>query len=983
MFRLGLRLCGKPSKYQLKNSSTFLVPDNASYLENLAEEDKNSPNSDSTTLVQLLRELSFSSNDLPLIPSKPATTPQNVDHDASSTPHTEALTETSKLAWLCRAWQMHGHRTVMSDPLCQSESLFRLPKLSTREVEELQPNLIGFTSQNLDQSFPLNLSAIKQIGLPPIQTLPTLRVLYDRLKTIYGGEIGYEFMHLPDPACRTWLHDRIQSSGENSESSPFTKDEKTEILTHLMWGGLFEHFLHTKFTGIKRFGLDGGEALIPGIMEMIVRSSRHGVEHIFMGMAHRGRLSILVNICGKPFEMLFNEFKGVSEKEEQGGASGDVKYHLGSSMEKKLKNGRSIQVTLLDNASHLESVNPIVEGFTRATQHYLGDDGKKRALVIQLHGDASFTGQGVCYETMNLSELSSFTTGGTLHVVINNQIGFTADPKNLRSSAYCTDLGLAFDCPVFHVNGDSPEAVVRAFRLATDFRNTFHKSAIVDFVCYRRYGHNEADEPMFTQPLMYRTIKTHPIIYTRYAEQKIQEGSVTRAVVEEIKERFTARLRQAFKDMESYKYEKSEWYGGYWKKLKKPMFNRADFRSTNITEELYHNLANAVVKVPPHMPLDFRLSEALETQKKKLESGVNLGWSETEIIALGSLHHENIHIRLSGRNVSHGNVQPRNVILYDQFTDQPFHPLSVLSNEKFQICDHVQGNFSTLGFELGYSMVNPYALIIWEIAEGALIDSAQVIVDQFFCAGEAKWGKPLNLIISLCHSCEHENSDFMGTRIERFLQATNEEIAPHSDGYCEQSHAKINLEIFVPTTPANYFHLLRRHVHRNFRKPSVFILPKHDQEFCDKEDLVKLNFNPIITDDSSKADIEVHRVLFCSGQVCYKLRRKLHGRANRGTVLIRIEQLAPWPDILIQKELNRFPNANIAWCQEEPQNMGAWSYVRPRLEVALRNRKRRLKTSSDKLYFIGRSPSFSPLIKNNKFFLEEEEELLKSAITTL
>eukprot|EP00759_Apiculatamorpha_spiralis_P045403 PhF_6_TR42169/c0_g1_i1/m.63758/K00164/OGDH, sucA; 2-oxoglutarate dehydrogenase E1 component len=963
MRRMGIRFQSVPRRYPLHKHDSFANMNNCAYLDEILESEGNEA-------WKNIVSGSAAPRDAPILKTeiRPASTSSGQTTFGSS-----ALGDAARLAWMCRAWEVRGHAIASVDPLNLHNGLLRLPELSGLKPEELEPQFFGFTDADIEREFSLGIS--DEIGglLGQHHTM-TLRAIHEKLKSIYAGPVGYEFMHIVDSQKTKWLRDRIETSHLFPSYKAPTNEQKINILEDLARGELFEKFLHDKFVGIKRFGLDGGESLIPGMMEMLTAASDHGIEHVVLGMPHRGRLSVLTNVCGKPMEALFKEFKGLSLDELQGEGSGDVKYHLGMSSKRQLRNGKCVNLSLMANPSHLEAVDPLVEGKTRAKQFYLQDDKHEKVMAVQIHGDAAFAGQGVCFETMGMCGLQSYKTGGTIHIVVNNQIGFTTDPKKSRSSPYCTDLGRVFGCPIFHVNGDCPEEVARVFKLATEWRTKFKSSVIIDLICYRRYGHNETDEPMFTQPLMYKAIKEHPSILTKYSRELIAQGVLKSEEFDALKTRINDSLRSSLQNASNYTFKKSEWFESYWTGFKKQAHVFGEHNPTQLSADRYAELAKSVCLVPERIKMHPTLKRVLDHRNQCLLKGTDLDWGAAEALAFGSLLKEGIHIRLSGQDVERGTFSHRHAVVHDQVTDEMYCALKVLSNGQFVASNSHLSEYGVLGYELGYSMENPKSLVIWEGQFGDFANGAQIIFDQFLSSGEAKWGRQCGIVVNLPHGYDGAGPEHSSGRIERFLQMVDEPecIIPYS----EASHVRINMEVVYPSTPANYFHVLRRQVHRNFRKPLIVFFSKaflRAPNVSSMQDIIGNTFQPVIK--ASNTDPQsVKRLIFCSGQISHYLLKAAADGARTDIAISRVEQLAPFPSTLIQEEIEKYSGAEVVWVQEEPRNMGAWNFVSPRLEAILEPLGKAPK-------YIGRPQCASVATGHKKQHDRQHKELMEAAIT--
>jgi 2-oxoglutarate dehydrogenase E1 component len=817
-----------------------------------------------------------------------------------------AVRDSIRALMLIRAYRVRGHLLATLDPLGLDK-----PRLNP----ELDPATYGFTDADWDR--PIFIDQV--LGLHN----PTLGQIMERLKATYCGHIGVEFMHIQDPEQKAWIQERIENIDNRTE---FTHEGKRFILQRLTAAEGFEHFLQLKYTGTKRFGLDGGEAMIPALEQIIKRGGQLGVKEYVVGMAHRGRLSVLTNFMGKPYKALFSEFQGNPAAPEDVQGSGDVKYHLGTSADRDF-NGNSVHLSLTANPSHLEAVNPVVEGKVRAKQAQRDDiPGGSQVVPLLIHGDAAMAGQGLVAETLMLSELMGYRTGGTIHFVINNQIGFTTAPRFSRSGPYPTDVAKAVQAPIFHVNGDDAEAVVHVCRIASEFRQRFKKDVVVDMFCYRRFGHNEGDEPAFTQPLMYKAIGAHKSVRTLYAEQLAAEGVVPAEESAQQERDFQAFLESEFEVSKSYKPNKADWLEGAWAGLDAACrdYVRGD---TAATEEQLQTVGKALVRVPEGFVLNPKIARQLKTKEQALKSGEGIDWATGEALAFGTLLMEGVPVRLSGQDSGRGTFSQRHAVLYDQETEAKHIPLTSVSNDQatFEVHDSPLSEAAVLGFEYGYTLAEPHALVLWEAQFGDFANGAQVIIDQFIASGEAKWLRMSGLVMLLPHGYEGQGPEHSSARLERYLQLSAED----------------NWQVVNCTTPANYFHALRRQVGRNFRKPLIVMTPKsllrHKAAVSPlKEFGPGSSFHRVLPETHELvAANKVRRVVLCSGKVYYDLLAVREARKIDDVALIRLEQLYPFPESPLAEELKKYPNAEVVWCQEEPENMGAWTFVDRRIEKAL------------------------------------------------
>ena len=875
----------------------------------------------------------------------------NVDVDENGLK--QAVLDSVRALMLIRAYRIRGHLTADLDPL-------NILKNDTHP--ELQPANYGFHESDMDRLIYID----NVLGLE----LATMREIVDIVKRTYCGTFALQYMHISNPSESQWLKERIEGYGKEIN---FTKRGRKAILNKLVEAEGFEKFLHVKYMGTKRFGLDGGESLIPAMEQIIKRGGALGVKDIIIGMPHRGRLNVLVNVLAKPLRAIFNEFQGGSFKPKEVDGSGDVKYHLGASSDREF-DGNKVHLSLTANPSHLEAVNPVVLGKARAKQEQYDDDTRRSVMPILLHGDAAFAGQGVVAECFGLSGLTGHRTGGTMHIVINNQIGFTTAPHFSRSSPYPTDIALMVEAPIFHVNGDDPEAVVHAARVATEFRQKFAKDVVLDIFCYRRFGHNEGDEPMFTQPFMYKTIKKHKTTLQLYSERLIADGLMPKSEIENCKDNFQEILNNEFDAGKDYKPNKADWLDGRWSHLNQ---NKENYQrgSTSISSKSFDQISKALTKKPKNFQLHKTVERQLIGKAEILKAGEALDWATGEALAFGSLLLEGFPVRLSGQDSARGTFSQRHSVLIDQETEERRYPLNHIDkNQKhYEVIDSMLSEYAVLGFEYGYSLSEPNALVVWEAQFGDFANGAQIMFDQFICSGERKWLRMSGLVMLLPHGFEGQGPEHSSARLERFLQNSAEE----------------NWIIANCTTPANYFHILRRQLHRTYRKPLVLMTPKsllrNKFAVSSKKEFVEgSSFHRVLWDDAQKGisktklkeDIKIKRIIACSGKVYYDLLQERDAHNLTDTYLLRVEQLYPVPALALTKELGRFKNADLIWCQEEPKNQGAWSFIEPNLEQILD----RLKVKAKRANFVGRPPSASPATGLASQHKEQQEKLVFEAL---
>ncbi|WP_424832375.1 2-oxoglutarate dehydrogenase E1 component [Ruegeria sp.] len=844
-----------------------------------------------------------------------------------------AVLDSLRALMLIRAYRIRGHLAADLDPLGMR---------AASNHPELDPKTYGFTDADMDR--PIFIDNV--LGLQ----MASMRQIVDIVKRTYCGTFALQYMHISDPEQAAWLKERIEGYGKEIQ---FTKEGRKAILNKMVEAEGFEKFLHVKYMGTKRFGLDGGESLIPAMEQIIKRGGALGIKDIVIGMPHRGRLNILANVMRKPYRAIFNEFQGGSFKPEDVDGSGDVKYHLGASSDREF-DGNSVHLSLTANPSHLEAVNPVVLGKVRAKQDQLKDTDRTAVMGILLHGDAAFAGQGVVAEGFGLSGLRGHKTGGTMHIVVNNQIGFTTAPHFSRSSPYPTDIALMVEAPIFHVNGDDPEAVVHAAKVATEFRQKFHKDVVIDIFCYRRFGHNEGDEPMFTNPIMYKKIKTHKTTLSLYTERLVKDGLIPEGEIEDMKAAFQAHLNTEFDAGKDYKPNKADWLDGRWSHLDK---NKDEYvrGETAISPDTMAEIGNALTHAPQDIAVHKTVARLLDHKKQMFESGKGFDWATGEALAFGSLLTEGYPVRLSGQDATRGTFSQRHSGFVHQDTEERYYPLNNVrkGQSNYEVIDSMLSEYAVLGFEYGYSLAEPNALTLWEAQFGDFANGAQIMFDQFISSGESKWLRMSGLVCLLPHGYEGQGPEHSSARLERFLQM------------CGQD----NWIVANCTTPANYFHILRRQLHRTFRKPLILVTPKsllrHKLAVSTAEDFTTgSSFHRVLWDDAQKGnsdtklvkDDKIKRVVMCSGKVYFDLLEERDARGIDDIYLLRIEQYYPFPAHSLINELERFKGAEIVWCQEEPKNQGAWSFIEPNIEWVLT----RIGAKHTRPRYVGRATSASP-----------------------
>jgi len=865
-----------------------------------------------------------------------------------------AVLDSIRALMIIRAYRIRGHLVADLDPLGMR---------SQTPHPELDPKSYGFTEADMDRPIFLDNVLGLQVG--------TMREILAIVQRTYCGTFALQYMHISEPEQAAWLKERIEGFDKEIK---FTRRGRQAILGKLVEAEGFEKFLHVKYMGTKRFGLDGGESLVPAMEQIIKRGGALGVRDIVIGMPHRGRLSVLANVMAKPYRAIFNEFQGGSFKPEDVDGSGDVKYHLGASSDREF-DGNTVHLSLTANPSHLEAVNPVVLGKARAKQDQHGDPERTSVLPILLHGDAAFAGQGVVAECFALSGLRGHRTGGTIHIVVNNQIGFTTSPHFSRSSPYPTDNALVVEAPIFHVNGDDPEAVVHAAKVATEFRQKFRKDVVIDMFCYRRFGHNEGDEPMFTQPEMYTKIKRHKTTLQLYTERLVADGLIPEGEIDDMKAAFQARMNEEFEAGKDYKPNKADWLDGRWKHLDARQ-EEYDRGRTWIKRETMDEVGAALTRVPEGLEIHKTVGRLLDAKKAMFETGEGFDWATAEALAFGSLCTEGYGVRLAGQDCTRGTFSQRHSAFVDQKTEERYYPLNNIreGQAKYEVIDSALSEYAVLGFEYGYSLSEPNALVMWEAQFGDFANGAQIMFDQFISSGERKWLRMSGLVMLLPHGFEGQGPEHSSARLERFLQMCAED----------------NWIVANCTTPANYFHILRRQIHRSFRKPLVLMTPKsllrHKLAVSTADEFLEgSSFHRVLWDDADQghsdtklvADDKIRRVVMCSGKVYYDLLEERDARGIDDVYILRIEQFYPFPALSLVKELERFKEAQVVWCQEEPKNQGAWTFIEPNIEWVLR----RIKAKAKRPKYAGRAASASPATGLASQHKAQQAALVNDALT--
>ena len=863
----------------------------------------------------------------------------------------QASKDSVRAIMLIRAYRIRGHLIANLDPLSIQEK---------KEHPELKPETYGFKKKDYNRKIFLD-------GVLGLQ-YANLNQILQILKKTYCSTIGYEFMHMGDPDEKAWIRNRIE--GPEKKIS-FTENGKKAILNKIVQAEGFEKYLHVKFVGTKRFGLDGGESLIPALEQIIKRGGSLGAKEIKIGMPHRGRLNVLANVMGKPFRAIFSEFFGKSVSASKD-FEGDVKYHLGASSNREF-DGNSVHISLTDNPSHLEAVNPVVLGQVRAKQFFHKDKERKKVIPVLMHGDAAFAGQGIVAECFAMSGLPGHNIGGTVHIIVNNQIGFTTAPRFARSSPYPSDVAKTAQAPIFHVNGDDPEAVVHCAKIATEYRQKFNRDVVIDMVCYRRFGHNEGDEPSFTQPIMYKKIKSHPTTLALYGKKLSVEGLTSPEKLQKEKIEFKDFLEKEFETSKNYKSE-LKWFDGAWSRFK-PGLGKDKKGKSGVDKGKLKEVGKKIFNIPRDFKAHKTLKRVFDMRNQMLLSG-KLDWSSAESLAIGTLLTEGFSVRLSGQDSGRGTFSQRHAILRNQDNHDRYIPVNNIENNqmKFEVIDSLLSELAVLGFEFGYSLSEPETLVLWEAQFGDFANGGQVIIDQFITSSESKWGRASGLVMLLPHGYEGQGPEHSSARLERFLQLCAGE----------------NIQVVNCTTPSNYFHALRRQMHREFRKPLIVMTPKsllrHKRCISNISEFTsKSTFHRVLEDDaynmeskliSLKKDKKIEKVVMCSGKIYYDLIEAREKFKNDKVVFIRLEQLYPFPAKTLANVLKRFTRSNFIWCQEEPKNMGAWNTVRNYIDRTLEI----INIKDINVKYVGRKASSSTATGNANKHLAQQKEILEKIL---
>ena len=876
---------------------------------------------------------------------------KEVNEDLNLSSVKEASKDSVRAIMLIRAYRIRGHLIANLDPLSIQKK---------EEHPELKPETYGFNKKDYKRKIFLD-------GVLGLQYADLSQIL-DILKRTYCSAIGYEFMHMGDPEEKAWIRNRIEGP---EKDIVFTQNGKKAILNKIIQAEGFEKYLHVKFVGTKRFGLDGGESLIPALEQIIKRGGNLGAKEIKIGMPHRGRLNVLANVMGKPFRAIFSEFFGKSVNASKD-FEGDVKYHLGASSNREF-DGNSVHISLTDNPSHLEAVNPVVLGQVRAKQFFHKDKDRKKVIPVLMHGDAAFAGQGIVAECFAMSGLPGHNIGGTIHIIVNNQIGFTTAPRFARSSPYPSDVAKIAQAPIFHVNGDDPEAVVHCAKIATEYRQKFNRDVVIDMVCYRRFGHNEGDEPSFTQPIMYRKIKSHPTTLTLYGKRLSAEGLTSDEKLQKEKVEFKQYLEKEFDISKSYKSE-LKWFDGAWSRFK-PGLGKDKRGVSGVERGKLEKIGKKIFTIPTNFNAHKTLKRVFELRKEMLNAG-KLDWSSAESLAIGTLLTEGFSVRLSGQDSGRGTFSQRHAILRNQENHDRYIPVNNIEKGqmKFEVIDSLLSELAVLGFEFGYSLSEPETLVLWEAQFGDFANGGQVIIDQFITSSESKWGRASGLVLLLPHGYEGQGPEHSSARLERFLQLCAGE----------------NIQVVNCTTPSNYFHVLRRQMHREFRKPLIIMTPKsllrHKRCISNISEFTsRSSFHRVLEDDAYKKenklitlkkDSKIEKVVMCSGKIYYDLVEAREKNKKDKVIFVRLEQLYPFPAKTLANVLKRYKNAEFIWCQEEPKNMGAWNTVRNYIERTLEI----INIKDINVKYVGRKASSSTATGNANKHLAQQKEILEKIL---
>ncbi len=940
--------------------TSYLYGANSVFIEELFEKYRQNPDSveeswrqlfdnlqEQNPIVDFSKAASWVNNPTRVIGVETADVPKNDNKETIKVDHA-----TAKASALIRAYRTRGHLLANLDPL-------GLEKIPSEKEINLDPEFYGFTESDLDETMDIDEDVL---GVE----VCTLRDLIQKLKAIYSNKIGVEYMHIQSLEQKNWIEKKLESFLYEQD---FSKEDKKQILQKIIEVEGFEQFLHIKFPGSKRFSVEGGENSVTALDQIIKKLAELNAEEVILGMPHRGRLNVLTNVMRKPYHSMLSEFMGNLAHPEDMDISGDVKYHLGTSSDVEI-NGKEVHLSLTANPSHLEAVNPVVAGKVRAKQDLKQDKDRNRIVGILLHGDAAFAGQGVVPETLSLGDLTGYKTGGTVHIIVNNQIGFTTSPKKARKSRYPTEVAKVVEAPIFHVNGDDPEAVIRVSKIAAEYQQKFGKDVVIDVICYRLHGHNETDEPMFTQPLMYKKIGEHQTPAALYSQKLIKENVITEEDYTQMKKDWRKFLDGELKLAEKYKPNDADWLAGKWQGLKSHKDSKLRGKEeTGVDAKKLKAIGLSITERPQDFDVNKKILRLLDNRRKMIETGKNIDWGTAEALAFGSLVEEGTRVRVSGQDSGRGTFSHRQSVLSDQSVANQYIPLNNISDKQneFEVIDSNLSEFAVLGFEYGYSTVIPESLTIWEAQFGDFANGAQVIFDQFISTAEIKWLRMSGLTLLLPHGYEGQGPEHSSARLERMLQLCGDD----------------NMQIVNCTTPANIFHVLRRQVKRDFRKPLIIMSPKSllrkKEVVSEMKEMTKGTFfKPVIEETSSIIKTKnVNRVVITSGKIFYELYEKREEKKLDNIAIIRLEQYYPLPEEQLINELKKYPNAEIIWCQEEPENMGAWNFLDRKLEDILV----KIKHKSKRPRYVGRKMSASPAVGYLSLHNAEQSKILVEALT--
>lgn len=970
----------------LHSNDSFLSGSSAMYFDQLYEQWRADPQSVDESWQRVFSSQTAEDFSIPILDTPIRVVPVSHKHGGASKVGSDLQTsfeDCAKAMRMISAFEDKGHLVADVDPLNydRTETTFRTPSHKMADSVSLELSAFGFSAEDAKREIAVFFSDMAG-GVRAEPTVMTVEALHNHLQKWYCGKIAVEVSHISNPEIKRYIRSQVETfSTQSALHRAFTPAEKKALLDSIAVAVYFEDFFKRKYTTAKRFGADGIESMVLGLRTAVDTAAGLGATKVNMCMAHRGRLNVLINVIGKPFEVLLKEFTGVSADDlKPFRIQSDVKYHLGCNGARPAPNGKSTKLEMLCNPSHLEAVNPVLQGYTKANQNaYAGEEGKQQVLPIEIHGDAAFAGQGVAFESMCLSEVGEFGTGGTIHVVCNNQVGFTTNPSGSRSSAHCTALGKVFGCPIIRVNADSPEDVARVFQFAAEFRMAFHKSIVIDLVGYRRFGHNENDDPSMTQPVMYEKIKNFPDVFDRYSKTLVEEGVMTAAEVSAMASAAKKHYNDMQKSFTNVKYSDFLASGitENWKNMKySDQFGKVTLQPTAITPETTQTVLKAMQTYPAGFKVHSKLSAVLDRRNDTIKAGEGIDWGTAEALAFGSLLMEGDSIRLTGQDVQRGTFAQRHAVLHDQVTDALYAPLSGLAKQagQFTVLNSPLSEYGTLGYAVGYSLFDPKCLTIWEAQYGDFANGAAIVFDQFLSSGEDKWNQQQACVVSMPHGYDGKGAEHSSGRIERFLQGSNEEVTTPALSKQERLHG-INWEVVYPSTPAQYFHLLRRHMKRDFRKTLVIFFSKQFlrapnvssiADFQGSSEFQSVIGDPVVTPAKCK------RLVLCTGQLYFILLKYRDSKKITDVALVRVEELSPFPRKEVEDIIKAYGKAELVWAQEEPKNMGAWGHVEPRI-AEYTNHSRPLR-------FVGRAINAAPSTGYHGRHDAEQEFICKSAL---